>query len=81
MAPVVFKYVTSNNGTIHLVPQDDMLRGSPLTVCGRFAGGWISGDETISGIASTCSSCSVVRKPGAWGNRSPERHFYKDLGS
>lgn len=74
----VFEYVTSDNGTVHLVPQDLMVRGIPTTVCGRFAAGWITGDETVSGIASTCPNCSVVRKPGTWGTRRPEHHGYRE---
>jgi hypothetical protein len=61
---MVAEYVTDNTtSTVHM-----MLPFKVNTLCGRVVsdGRWDFGDETISGLASTCATCTkILRKANA----------------
>lgn len=56
--PKVRQYVTNHRGTVHVAPTDDGSPASLSTLCGQtIRDGWVYGDETITGIAATCTTC------------------------
>lgn len=56
---VVFEYATSPIGIIHLIRQAGWHFDGAPTLCGMYSTkeDWTYGDETLSGIASTCHAC------------------------
>lgn len=52
---MIFEYITSPNGTIHLMRGDGV-----RTLCGRdTTPAWTIGDETIHGRSASCRSCRI----------------------
>lgn len=61
----VYEYATSlPAGTVHLMRPENAATGDLKSICGLYAGTWEFGDETVSGIGTTCRRCIRLARVG-----------------